>query len=738
MTGTSGHEADAGQRPQEDRQYGADRPLDEAELDRICLYNLLSACSDFIFFKDRESRFIRASRSAAEFTGAASPEDMIGKSARDYFTPEHIAASRATELEIMRTGRPVLDVEEPHLRAHTADEETLSASKQPLRDFDGRIIGTFGISRDITARKIAERELMARTAELDRVGKELRTLIDTSPDPMTRFDRDLRCTYANPATQEITGTPERELLGRTMAELGREPQEFVDSFENALRHVLATGEGCEREFSVMLTGARRYLHTRFVPELDENGEVRSVLAVSRDLTERRRIEEALAEQAVRDPLTGLANRTLLVSRIRQAIELGTARRGGLAVLFLDLDRFKLINDSLGHAAGDELLAAVADRLREAVRRGDLVARFGGDEFVILCEDVERAEAAEIAERINRCLVRPFTCAGKAIHVRSSIGIAMAEGPAADVDTLLRDADAAMYQVKAAGGVTGGYRFFEPAAHEQAVQRIDLEHDLRLALEREEFALVYQPVLDLADGRIIGAEALIRWRHPERGLLAPSEFIGVAEENHLIIPIGRWVVNEACRQLADWNATLAGHGKPLMLAVNLSNRQLSHNPALVAEVTKAIAQYGVAPRQICLAVSETAVHQAAGTARSALAELSQAGIQIALDDYGTGYSSLGHLRDIPVNALKIDRVFIEGLTRQRGDDAIVVAVITLAHALGMHVVAEGVESWQQRDRLRELGCDFVQGHLFARPLGAAEFEALVRGEGVEAATAPSTL
>jgi diguanylate cyclase (GGDEF)-like protein/PAS domain S-box-containing protein len=737
MTSTSEHGAQSGSdatpaAPEEAR----DRPLTEAELDRICLHNLLSACADMIYFKDRESRFIRASRSAAAFTGASSPEDMLGKSVRDYFTPEHIAAAFATEREIMRTGLAVNDIEEPHLRPHTSEEETLSASKQPLRDFDGRIIGTFGISRDITARKIAERELRARTAELDRVGKELKTLIDTSPDPMTRFDRNLRCTYANPATEAITGTPQRELLGHTMIELGREPEEFVRSFDEALCHVLATGQGTEREFSVVLAGVYRYLHTRFVPELDQSGEVRSVLAVSRDLTERRRIEEALAEQAVRDPLTGLANRTLLVSRIRQAIELGAAGRGGLAVLFLDLDRFKLINDSLGHAAGDELLAAVADRLREAVRRGDLVARFGGDEFVILCEDVERGEAAEIAERINRCLVRPFSCAGKAIHVRSSIGIAMAEAPAADVDALLRDADAAMYQVKAAGGVTGGYRFFEPAAHEQAVQRIDLEHDLRLALERDEFRLAYQPVLDLAHGRIVGAEALIRWQHPQRGLLPPAEFIGVAEENHLIIPIGRWVVDEACRQLAVWNAELPPGATPLSLAVNLSKRQLSHDPALVAEVTKAISQHGVAAEQICLEVPETAVHEASGTARSALADLSEAGIQIALDDYGTGYSSLGHLRDIPVNALKIDRVFIEGLTRQRGDDAIVVAVITLAHALGMHVIAEGVESWQQRDRLRELGCDFVQGHLFAQPLSVEQFEDLIRGDRAGEPAAPS--
>jgi diguanylate cyclase (GGDEF)-like protein/PAS domain S-box-containing protein len=728
-----GESAEPQQQGQQTQPGGPARALTEAELDRICLFNLLSTCADMIYFKDQQCQFIRVSRSAAAFTRAGDPDLMLGRTVEDYFTPERVTAAFAIEREIMRTGEGIHDSEEPNLRPNAGPDECLSVSKQPLRDFDGRIIGTFGISRDITARKIAERELIARTAELGRMGKELRTLLDTSPDAMVRFDRDLRHTYANPAAQGVSGRPEHEMLGKTNQELG-DPEEFVQDWQDALRQVLRTGVAAEREFSVVSAGERRYLHTRFVPEIAEEGRVLSVLAVSRDLTERRRIEEALAEQAVRDPLTGLANRTLLVSRIHQALDRG-AGSGHLAVLFLDLDRFKLVNDSLGHAAGDELLVAVAGRLRAAVRREDLVARFGGDEFVVLCEGLDgRSEAAAIAQRICQCLVEPFDCEGRPIHVRVSIGIALAGRPTATssaltsapvtADAMLRDADAAMYQVKATGGASGGYRFFEPEAHELAVRRLDLEHDLRQAVERGEFRLVYQPVVDLARGRTTGAEALIRWQHPDRGLLSPSEFVELAEEIHLIIPIGRWVLEEACRQLAQWNAADPSGNCGLTMAVNLSNRQLSHHPDLLSEVTGALTRYGVRPGQLCLEVTETAVHEASGTSRSALAALSAVGVQIALDDYGTGYSSLGHLRSIPVNALKIDRAFIAGLDQHQGDDAITVAVITLAHALGMQAVAEGVESPRQRDRLRELGCDLAQGYLFAEPLDPADFEKYV--------------
>ncbi|MFL6114336.1 MAG: putative bifunctional diguanylate cyclase/phosphodiesterase, partial [Catenulispora sp.] len=491
-----------------------------------------------------------------------------------------------------------------------------------------------------------------------------------------------------------------------------------------------TGVGGEAEQDVVIAGTRRYLHTRLVPENDANGAVVSVLAVSHDLTDRKRIEDALADQAVHDPLTRLANRALLADRTEQALSRIRDHGGQLAVLFLDLDRFKVVNDSLGHAAGDALLIATAARLRSAARRSsDLVARFGGDEFVILCEHVHgRKDVAAVARRVYRALSAPFEHDGQPIHISASIGIAMTSDPATTAEALLRDADAAMFRVKARSHGTGNYLFFDTSVRDEAVSRLWLEGELRRAIAEEEFRLFYEPVYDLRDRRLTGMEALIRWQHPGQGLLPPSAFVEVAEDCNLIVPIGRWVLREACRQMSAWNRRRAAGQPPLTMAVNLSPRQLDHG-GLVKEIADALGSSGLRPDRLCLEVTETAVHEVPQIAQAVLSRVSDLGVRIALDDFGTGYSSLSHLRRIPVDVLKIDRVFVNGLEDDSGDSAIVAAVVTMAHALDMATIGEGIESTAQYEHLQALGCDQGQGHLFAEPVPAAAFEALhLDGDG----------
>ena len=716
--------------------------MDSAQIDRICLFNLLSASADTIFFKDLASRFIRVSQSQANLTGADSPAAMLGRTDFDYFSAEHATEAFAYEQEIIRTGESVIDLHEWNVEVGDKELE-LSSTKQPLRDFSGRIIGTFGITRDITTRKSTERQLLAKTEELDRIGRELRTLLDSSPDPMARMDPEMRYVYVNPAAETLAGLTADEMIGHTSDELGF-PHRYVVEWENVLRRALDTGVSFDVERDLVLAGTRRYLHSRLVPELDETGAVVSVLVVSHDLTERKRVEDALAEQAVHDPLTRLANRVLLVDRTNQA--LARMRRvtddeneppsGRVGVLFLDLDRFKVVNDSLGHAAGDALLVAVAARLREAARGADVVARFGGDEFAVLVERLPLAQdAAALADKITQALTPPFRHAGQEFYISASIGIACTVDPATDAEALLRDADAAMYQVKAQNRGSGGYLFFTDAVRERAVSRLAIENDLRLGLERGEFRLVYEPVYALRERRLVGVEALIRWQHPERGLLAPASFIEVAEDCGQIVPIGRWVLEDACRRLARWNRILdersqSGGGReaptPLTMAVNLSVRQIS-DPAFVGEVAEVLDRYGLEPHQVCMEITETAVHDAPLSASVVLKGLSALGVRIALDDFGTGYSSLRHLRHVSVDILKIDRMFVSGLGQAGDDRAIVAAVIGMARALGMATVGEGIETVEQYEALTDLGCDHGQGYLMSQPLTPEAFEAAYLGQ-----------
>ncbi|HEY0871312.1 MAG TPA: EAL domain-containing protein, partial [Acidothermaceae bacterium] len=558
----------------------------------------------------------------------------------------------------------------------------------PIRDDRGQIVGTFGVSRDITESKRLSAELEHRTADLVRVEAELRRLLESSPDAMVRYDVDLRHVYLNPAATAFLARPSDEVLGKTDRELGL-PIDFLDQWEPALRHVLATGASAQVEFHVE-TPTPLFMEARMVAECGEGGRVDGVFVIARDLTDRKRAEDALAAQAVQDPLTGVANRVLLVDRLQQALVRLERHPGRLAVMFLDVDRFKVINDSVGHGAGDALLVEIARRLELTARRSDTVARFGGDEFVVLCEQVAALEdAAVMAGRITRALAEPFAYANQIIHITASIGIAVTDDPLTPPASLIRDADAAMYQAKDRGRGNGSFQFFDAGVRERAVARMEIDGQLRHAIERAEFRLFYQPLVTLDDERrLLGVEALIRWQHPDRGLLAPAEFMAVAEDTNLIIPIGRWVLDEACRQVAQWNAT-RGPDDALTVAVNVSARQLSH-PDLAADVAAALTRHALPAHLLTIEVTESALLEDAVTSAAIMDELAALGVQLALDDFGTGYSSLGHLRRFPVNILKIDRSFVEGLDGGGGDVAIVGAVTAMAHAMGMTTVGEGIE------------------------------------------------
>jgi diguanylate cyclase (GGDEF)-like protein/PAS domain S-box-containing protein len=442
-----------------------------------------------------------------------------------------------------------------------------------------------------------------------------------------------------------------------------------------------------------------------------------------DALERQAVEDAIRERAVHDPLTGLPNRVLFVDRLEHALARLGRQQSLAGILFLDLDHFKLVNDSLGHHVGDELLAAAAPRLKHALRGSDTVARFGGDEFGILLEDIaSERDAIETAERIAATFARPFVLSGSEHFVTTSIGIALATG-GERADELIRDADAAMYRAKDRGRAR--YEVFDEGMRGRAIERLRMENDLRRALERDQLRLEYQPVVSLVNLSIIGVEALLRWRHPERGEIPPSEFIPIAEENGLIEPIGRWVLENACRQAAQWYASRPDSA-PIAMSVNLSAVQVARR-TLPEVVRAALSSTGLDPACLSLEITETVMVRDADGLTDILQALKALGVRLVLDDFGTGYSSLSYLTRLPLDVLKVDRSFVDGLGNEPRDTAITETIIAMSRALSLDVVAEGVETPEQVRELSRLGCTAAQGFHFSRAVPAREItDALERG------------
>jgi diguanylate cyclase (GGDEF)-like protein len=468
----------------------------------------------------------------------------------------------------------------------------------------------------------------------------------------------------------------------------------------------------------------RWVHVEAIAKnLLHDPSIGGVVLNYRDVTERRLFEEQLKYQATHDPLTELPNRALFMDRLGHALIRTERRDKAVAVLFMDLDNFKLVNDSLGHEAGDRLLVSVAERLRECLRAEDTAARFGGDEFTILLEDVgDAADAVRVADKVTRALNAPFNLASREVFVNASIGISLGTSGRELPTDLLRNADIALYRAKDNGKAT--WEVFDTAMNLLALGRLDLEVDLRRAIERREFVVHYQPQLELATGEIVGWEALVRWMHPERGLVPPAAFLSVAEETGLIIPIGSLVLEEACRQAKEWQDQFPAAHAPLSMSVNISARQLQRPDVLVQDVVRVLEKTGMNPDVLVLEITESMIMGNAERSVGVLGRLKDLGVRVAVDDFGTGYSNLAYLKRFPVDMLKVDKSFVDGLGGNVEDIAIVEAVVSLGHALGMSTVGEGIETTEQLDRLQALGCQLGQGYYFSRPLPAHKASTLI--------------
>jgi diguanylate cyclase (GGDEF)-like protein/PAS domain S-box-containing protein len=641
----------------------------------------------------------------------ANPAELVGSCDSGLHHPDDLPRVIDAFFDAVRDGRGEVDF---RFRRLDGSWRWLQLTITNLLD-DPDIEGLVLAGRDVTERKQAEEAL--------RVNEERwRALLMNSSDLITVLDADGRVAYASPSVERLLGVTSEQILDMSVFELVHH-----DDLERAgdILLDLLESEGPSDPIEIRVrhvSGEYRSIEAVAKNMLDDPN-IGGIVINVRDITERKRAEEALARQATTDSLTGLANRALLLDRVTAALN-HSERTGALTtVLFLDIDHFKLVNDSLGHAVGDELLIAVADRLQDFLRDGDSAARLGGDEFVLCCENVESYdEAADIADRLADVLAEPMVLGGQDMSVTASIGITCACDASRTAEDLLRDADVAMYRAKERGRARS--EVFLPSMRTRARERLEQQLDVRRALTAGQFRMTYQPVIRLSNNELAGAEALVRWAHPRQGLVLPSEFIPAAEETGLIEPLGTWVLAEAIAEAAAWNRESP---TPLGVSINLSARQFASGqlPGLIGA---ALDMHGLDPQRLCLEITEGVLVEEPDVVGSLLKELADLGCRIAIDDFGTGYSSLAYLKRFPVEILKIDQSFLYGIEREGENRTIVEAIIGLASNLGLKVIAEGVETAEQLKIVRDLGCDIAQGFYIGRPIPPEAFEDLIRGSG----------
>ncbi len=658
-----------------------------------------------IWWKDSEGIYKGANSFIAKVAGFESPEQMLGLTDYDMpWTKEETEQYRKIDRRVIKTGVAELDMIETQLQ-HDGRQAVVTTNKVPLRNADGEIVGVLGTFADITDQRRA-------VAALRESEYKLRTLLESMREGLLQVDNQDVIVFVNECFCEMVGYSSEELMNTTWTRLI-----FDDDGQELIKQVNARRrDGISDSYEICLrkkSGERLWLLVGGAPILNADGVNTGSMGVFTDITTRKRAEEQLLHDAFHDGLTGLANRTLFNDYLQMTIE-RTKREPQemFAVLFLDFDRFKVVNDSLGHAEGDNLLKQIARRLEVSLRTGDLVARLGGDEFTILVNRIgDSSVALRVAERIQENLQKPFEIGGGEIFISASIGIALSTTGHEKAEDMLRDADIAMYRAKSKGKAQ--HRVFDRAMHEQASRQLRLETEMHQALEREEFLLHYQPIFRLENEQLVGFEALVRWKHPDRGMIPPFEFIPASEDNGLILPLGKWILHESCRQLREWQEKNPA-AKPLTISVNLSSKQFLQ-PDLAQQISETLKITGLNPHRLKLEITESHIMENSDIAADTLNNLRDLGVELSLDDFGTGYSSLSYLHRLPVNYLKIDRSFVNRMIGSDENSEIVHTIIKLAQNLKKKVVAEGIETAEQFAQLKTLNCEFGQGYFFAAPM-----------------------
>lgn len=681
------------------------RHKEELARSESSLRTLLNTIPDLIWLKNTEGVYLACNHRFERFFGA-SEQDIVGHTDYDFVDKEIADSFRKHDRIAMMRGGPCIN-EEWVTFADDGHRELLETTKTLVLDAQGHKMGVLGIGHDITERKLVEDRLRESSVAFE------------THEAIVITDANAKIIRVNRAFQDITGYSADEVAGKNPRILssGRHDKEFFEAmWKQLLEKGTWTGEIWDKRKNGQIYP--KWLTITSVKNI--GGNVTSYVAIFSDISERKASEEKVLHLAYHDPLTGLPNRFAMHDKLTQAINFAKRNKKQLAVMLIDLDNFKTINDTLGHLTGDQLLVQVAQRICKSVRQSDLVVRLGGDEFVVILPDIDSPfDAAHVADNILLSVSQNYLIDGHELRTSPSIGICLYPDDAIDDQDLIKKADVAMYHAKSSG--RANYQFFTENIQQAAMRQIGIENDLRVALEQQQFILHYQPQLDLTTGRLVGVEALLRWMHPERGLVSPMEFVPVAEKSNLIIPIGDWVIQESCRQLAEWQACGI---RDIKMSVNLAASQFT-DPCLPTRIQEVIAINGLQPDSLDLEVTESMTMKSPTEALEMMKVLINHGQSMSIDDFGTGYSSLAHLKLFPISTLKIDRSFVKDIETDLKDASICDVTVLLAHKLDMKVVAEGVETEAQLKYLLSIGCEKIQGYLISKPLPADQAETFIR-------------